>query len=75
MLRLKLIGPNQTALVLNNGVEIFFSYETPVVINTGKEILVTDQKFSSTTSKHINAYVSGWKTRKVPQSEIENFLA
>lgn len=74
MLKLRQVGSNQNVLILNDGTEILFSYETPVVVRTDSEILVTEQKFSSTTSKHINSFVNGFHSRKVPQSQIENFL-
>lgn len=75
MLRLKLIAPNQNVLILNNGTEIFFSYETAVVVRTDSEILVTSKKFSVTTSKHINQFLNGFGHRKVSQEEIESYLS
>lgn len=74
MLKLKQIGSNQTVLVLNDGTEILFSYETPVVVRTDEKILVTNQKFSNTTSKHINSFIGNFMYTLVDQSEIENFL-
>lgn len=75
MLRLRQIGSNQNLLILKNGTQVFFSYETAVAVDTGDEILVTDKKFSVTTSKHINQFIDGRKARKVSQDEIENFLS
>jgi len=45
--------------------EIYFSYETPVVIRTPEWIYATNYKHSSTTSKHIN-------TVAVPSSKIDD---
>lgn len=73
MLRLRQVGSNQTILVVDNA-EILFSYETPVAVDTGEKILVTNEKFSVTTSKHINQYLDGRRAEKVSQSEIEQFL-
>ena len=63
---------------------IFFSYETPVVIrydyNYGlpkeykgedaSELFVTSEKYSVTTSKHINKYLDGLPAESVSQGEI-----
>lgn len=68
------VGSNQTVLVLKNGAEIFFSYDTPVAVDTGEEILVTSTKYSKTTSKHINQWLNGRLARIVPQEEIDKFL-
>jgi hypothetical protein len=75
-MKLRNIGSNQTVLEIGQGhnlVEILFSYDTPVAVNTGTEILVTEQKFSVTTSRHINQWVNGFAIRKVTQAEIEKF--
>jgi len=64
-------GPNQTSVTTKH-LKVFFSYDTPVVIVrypvpsdrslTGEpvpqRIIVTEEKHSRTTSKHINAYAS-----------------
>ena len=59
-MKLKKLGNNETEIDFGH-VQVFFSYETPVVMvieDTPKtSVLVTREKFSSTTSKHINKYV------------------
>lgn len=66
--------PNQTELSLDNGVVVFFSYSTPVCVDTGVEILQTSTRYSVTTSKHINQWLGGRKTKLVDQSVIDNYL-
>ena len=53
-------GTNRTTLVLKDGTQIFFSYETPVagfhpVIGWFK----TNERFSTTTLKHIGQFLNG----------------
>ena len=77
-MKLKSIGKtNCHELELDNGVSVLFSYETPVAISLPGVIRVTNldgvsleyvgviktnQKFSKTTSAHINAWTSTTKT-------------
>ena len=70
-LRLNVIGPNQTLVHLHVG-SIFFSYETPVAAYvSGRGYVRTEQKFSKTTTKHINKWLDGCKAEVISQSEIE----
>ena len=74
MIRIKQIASNMT--VLNkNGYEILFSYETPVAVYDQQrgEYLRTEQKFSQTTSRHINKWLQGVKAISVPQNVIEDY--
>ena len=83
-MKLKLVGSNQTELTLEDGTQVFFSYETPVCIRTvamnlGKKqtrVCVTTEKYSRTTSKHINNWVANLSDiiQMVEQSEIDNFV-
>ena len=83
-MKLKLIGSNQTELNLEDGTQVFFSYETPVCVRTeamhcGQKqtrVCVTTEKYSRTTSKHINNWVANLSDiiQMVPQSEIDNFV-
>ena len=83
-MKLKLVGSNQTELTLEDGTQVFFSYETPVCIRTvamnlGKKqtrVCVTTEKYSRTTSKHINNWVANQSEiiQMVEQSEIDNFV-
>ena len=58
-MKVKSIGSNQTQ-VSANGCRVLYSYETPVALEapSGK-YYKTDQKWSVTTSKHINRFVGG----------------
>ena len=67
---LKNQGPNQSELILENGSHILFSYETPVAVSTVDGLFVTDQWYSSTTTKHINKWCEGITRTTVPQANI-----
>tara|TARA_R110000787_G_scaffold60210_1_gene136486 strand:- start:440 stop:700 length:261 start_codon:yes stop_codon:yes gene_type:complete len=69
-MQIKSIGSNMTELQIM-GMSILFSYETPVAGWDDKGAFRTDEKFSSTTSKHINKYLGGKDIgRTVAQSYI-----
>ncbi len=82
-MKLKSLGANQTELILNDGSQILFSYETPVCVRTEAmhcgqmqtRVCVTTEKYSRTTSKHINNWVANLSDiiQMVPQSEIDTF--
>lgn len=61
-MKVKPIGSNMTEVNLKN-VRILFSYETPVAcywetkIFEGNRFKVTDHKWSTTTSRHINKWL------------------
>ena len=67
---LKNQGSNQSELILDNGSHILFSYETPVAVSTVDGLFVTDQWYSSTTTKHINKWCEGITRTTVPQANI-----
>ena len=85
-MKLKKIGNNETELIFNDGTHVLFSYETPVAVSTTDKIFVTEQKYSNTTTKHINkwchdskwcrSYSSGYllEITTVPQHTIDTFL-
>ena len=66
-MKLKPIANNQTELHLNGNI-FFFSYETPVAARVGAKYFKTEQKFSVTTSRHINKWLEGVKHQIQPQS-------
>ena len=79
-LRLKQIGSNKTELTYRNDngedISILFSYETPVAGYDDHGAFRTDEKFSVTTSKHINKYLGGKDVgRTIPQAYIERMVA
>ena len=73
------IGANQTEVSLADGTEILFSYGTPVAaLVPGKGWIRTAQKWSATTSKHINAWLRancGGTVQDVPQWELDQLVA
>lgn len=74
IMKLSRIGYNQTLVVLNNDVEIFFSYDTPVAGRSADlEYFKTDTFYSKTTSRHINKYLDTINNVSViPQEVIDN---
>jgi hypothetical protein len=70
-IKLNVLGANLSLLHLPVG-SILFSYETPVAAYvSGKGYVRTAERFSKTTSKHINQWLDGRTAEVVPQSEIE----
>lgn len=64
-----------TALTLKNKT-IYFSYQTPVMIEQSDIVLVTDFKHSKTTSSHINQFLESInKPVKLVPQDIINQLA
>lgn len=77
-MKLNPIGANQTE-VLNNDVQILFSYKTPVAClkrnEAGKlEPFRTSQKWSRTTSKHINNWLGNLVAMEKPQSFFDDLI-
>ena len=73
-MKLKLIGSNQTELILKDGTQVFFSYETAVCVRNEDGCFVTEEKYSNTTTKHINKWCQFLKRTMVPQTRIDNFI-
>ena len=76
-MKLKSIAANQTEITIN-GTTIFFSYETPVCF-IGKDSGKSDQFYSQTTTKHVNAFFRRYdidpkNVKLVKQDEIDNLL-
>jgi hypothetical protein len=77
-MKLRQINSNCHELITNKGT-ILFSYETPVAVSFDIAIgekwgcYKSDEKFSKTTSKHINAFTD--TRRAVPQNEIYAYAA
>ena len=58
-MKLNKLGPNKTELQLADGTVVFFSYKTPVAaLIPGEGWVRTDEKYSVTTSKHINQWLA-----------------
>ena len=78
IMKIKLLGANQTEVQLSDHYEtqIFFSYEQAVCVRTANGCFVTTEKYSRTTSKHINNWVANLSNiiKMVPQSEIDKLV-
>ena len=77
-MKIKIIGANQTEVILADHYEtqIFFSYEQAVCVRNADGCFVTTEKYSRTTSKHINKWIANLSNiiKMVPQSEIDNMV-
>ena len=75
-MKIKQLAPNQTEIHKNDGTIIFVSYETPVAaFDAGvAKWLRSTEKYSVTTSKHINKWLSGLNTETVPQAQIDALM-
>ncbi len=56
IMRIKPIASNMTELVLNDGTQVLFSYETPVASWKDGQFYKTSHKWSNTTTRHINKW-------------------
>ena len=79
-MQLKPIGSNQTIITqkLPNGerIDVLYSYETPVALESGSgNWYKTKQKWSVTTSKHINKFLPEDRNRviEVDQDDLNNW--
>lgn len=57
-MKIKPIASNMTELLLNDGTQVLFSYQTPVAVIKQDQTIKTSKKWSVTTSKHINKWFS-----------------
>ena len=74
-MKLRQIGSNQTELTLPCGAVVLFSYETPVAAQLASGGFVrTEQKWSVTTSRHINKWLQGIDAQEVPQADLYNTI-
>jgi hypothetical protein len=69
-MRIKQLGPNQTELTMADNTVVLFSYETPVAALHAGRYVKTSQKWSATTSRHINKWLEGVRALEVPQSKM-----
>lgn len=74
-MKIKQIASNMTEATVNN-ITLLYSYETPVAGYDDQGAFRTDEKFSRTTSKHINQYLGGADVgRVISQADIEGMVA
>ena len=80
---IKKFGDKNMTEVTVGSKKILYSYQTPVVVFDGSEYFVTNKKFSRTTSKHINFYLTeethtgplrAFNPRRVDQNVLEKLI-
>jgi hypothetical protein len=71
-MRIKPIASNMTELLLNDGTQVLFSYETPVASWKDGQFYKTSYKWSRTTSKHINKWAHC--AVEMPQDYFNNLV-
>tara|TARA_R110002167_G_scaffold143088_3_gene332278 strand:- start:260 stop:523 length:264 start_codon:yes stop_codon:yes gene_type:complete len=73
-MKIKQIASNMTELDLGFA-QVFFSYETPVAARlTDGSLVRTAERYSVTTTKHINKWLNGVEAQPVPQDRIDCLL-
>ncbi len=73
-MRLKQFGSNMTVLDIGFA-QVFFSYETPVAAClTDGSLIITNQHYSQTTTKHVNKWLNGCEHTRVDQRRIDCLL-
>lgn len=73
MSNLKPIASNMKELIVN-GVSILFSYETPVAGWDNEGAFKTEEKYSKTTTRHVNKYLGGKDIGRTVSQEYINSL-
>lgn len=77
-MKLKIIKPNMTELDLGEKGRVLFSYETPVAHSLltprGMMYYRTEEKYSRTTSKHINSWLPKTLAEEKPQEYFDNLV-
>lgn len=74
-MKLTQIATNVTLVSLNSGVEVLFSYFTPVAVYTpGVGYVRTRTKFSATTSRHISSWLGNREADSVDQEVIDHMV-
>ena len=72
-MKLESLGANRTQVELKSGAVVFFSYRTPVAAQRAEGGFIrTEEKYSKTTSKHINQWLDGRTAETVPQSVLDD---
>lgn len=70
VIKLRVVGPNQTEVKVGH-VTLFFSYNTLVAAHGENGFLRTEEKYSQTTTRHINKWLAGAYASPVPQATLE----
>lgn len=74
-MKLNKLGNNETEVILSCGTVVLFSYETPVaaMLPSGRYVR-TDKKWSVTTTRHINKWLSGTHASEIEQEFLDGLL-
>jgi hypothetical protein len=72
-MKIKPIASNMTELVLNDGTQVLFSYETPVACWIRGKYYKTETKWSKTTTSHIRKWGASVAIIK-PQDYFDNLI-
>ena len=74
-MKIKQLAPNQTEIHKDNGTIVFVSYETPVAAFVdGYRWVRSAEKYSVTTSKHVNKWLAGLTVETVPQARLDALM-
>jgi len=80
-MHIKRISKNETEVHFNKRLvdrtkraTFFFSYDTPVAAKVGTTYYKTEEKFSSTTSQHLNKWLEGVQCEVQPQSWFDKAI-
>ena len=74
-MQLRQIASNMTQHDLIDGTSVLFSYKTPVACLTDNGYYRTSQKWSVTTSRHINKWLDGVLAKEQPQSFFDGLVS
>ena len=70
------LGSNKNTVRFNDGTEVFFSYQTPVAAYVPTQgYMRTTQRYSVTTTKHINQWLNGADVEMVDQEFINGLVS
>lgn len=72
-MKIRNAGHNMTELSLSNGIDVLFSYKTPVAAYVPERGYIrTETQYSATTTRHINKWLGGHAAdESVPQGVID----
>jgi hypothetical protein len=70
-------GAHALVFSLPNGIDVYFSYKTPVAFRNNGHVIVRQNDWGPTTGKHLNAIDGGdkdAKNRRLPGDQFETAL-
>lgn len=76
-MKVRAIGSNQTEIETSRGDTVLVSYETPVAAHVNGTYMKTEEHYSQTTTKHVNAWLRNNGARQVTivkQSTIDQLI-